>query len=296
MTAKARLPSGAMATAATSLPIGTSATAFTAVPSINSTETLLPARLAISARSPLREMARPEGCLPTVTVSISLGGAASRSMTYSLSSGAGFQAPLSCTELTELATRPRRPFGVICRLVGGPSREFTSGKLARMRGWAGLAMSMTSTASAPGWRIFGRRRRRRPWSRARSGCRWRSRAPGARRRGQRRRLPWPAKSAWMSKLPPPGLRPVYRAHECGNRSSPRPDRNCGDSYGQRVGGLFSLPLNACRLSAGDNGIALSQTPLPTTKPIRYHRKRRHALAARQSAHHEKHRRGVTPCP
>jgi len=87
---------------------------------------------------------------PTVTVSISLGGSAVRSMTYSLSSGTDFHAPPSWTWTTELATRPNLPSGVICRLVGGPSREFAIGRLARILGLAGLEMSMTSTASLPG--------------------------------------------------------------------------------------------------------------------------------------------------
>ncbi len=81
MTAKARLPSGVMATPATSLPIGTSATTFTLVPSIDRTVTPLPARLAINISLPVRAIDSPEGCLPTVTVSISFGGVAFRSMT-----------------------------------------------------------------------------------------------------------------------------------------------------------------------------------------------------------------------
>ena len=117
---------------------------------MESTETLLPTRLATKARSPFLEIDRPEGLLPTVSVSISFGGLAARSMTNSLSSGTGFHAAPSCTLVTELATSPSLPSGVICRLVGGPSSEFISGRLARIRGFAGLETSITSTASLPG--------------------------------------------------------------------------------------------------------------------------------------------------
>ena len=43
---------------------------------MESTETLLPTRLATKARSPFLEIDRPEGLLPTVSVSISFGGLA----------------------------------------------------------------------------------------------------------------------------------------------------------------------------------------------------------------------------
>ena len=71
-------------------------------------------------------------------------------MTNSLLSGATFQALPSWFITTELATSPSLPSGVICRLVGGPSSEFISGRLARIFGLAGLLTSSTSTASLPG--------------------------------------------------------------------------------------------------------------------------------------------------
>ena len=55
----------------------------------------LSARLAMSARVPARLIDMPEGCLPTATVSMRVGGLVVRSMTYSLLSGAGFQLPPS---------------------------------------------------------------------------------------------------------------------------------------------------------------------------------------------------------
>ena len=65
--------------------------------------------------------------MPTVTVSISLGGLAVRSITNSLLSGATFHAVPSCTITTEFATSASLPSAVICRLVGGPSSEFING-------------------------------------------------------------------------------------------------------------------------------------------------------------------------
>ncbi len=88
--------------------------------------------------------------MPTATVSATVGGLAFMSMTNSLLSGAIFQALPSWFITTELATRPSLPSGVTCRFVGGPSREFISGSEARMRGLAGSATLMISTASLPG--------------------------------------------------------------------------------------------------------------------------------------------------
>src|SRR5882757_1797385 len=109
-----------MTIAAACCSTGTSLTALTVEPWIETTETLLPSRLAINARSPFLEIDRPDGCRPTVTVSINFGGLAVRSITYSLLSGTDFQELPSWTWTTELATRPSLPSGVICRLVGGP--------------------------------------------------------------------------------------------------------------------------------------------------------------------------------
>ena len=146
---KARLPSGVMATAATSSSIGTSPRWVTLAPWMDSTETLLDARLAISARSPLREIARPDGWPPTVSVSISLGGLAARSTTNSLLSGATLHLPPASWVITELASNPSLPSGVICKLVGGPTTELDSGSDARMRGLAGWLTSTTTSASLP---------------------------------------------------------------------------------------------------------------------------------------------------
>ncbi len=54
---------------------------LTDLPSMLSTLSELSARLAISARLPARLIDMPEGCLPTATVSISLGGLVVRSIT-----------------------------------------------------------------------------------------------------------------------------------------------------------------------------------------------------------------------
>src|SRR5437879_1692389 len=102
-----------MTTAAACSPNGTSPTALTVEPWIETTDTLLPSRLALNARSPFRDIDGPYGCRPTVTVSINFGGSAVRSMTYSLSSGTVFHALPSWTWTTELATRPSLPSGVI---------------------------------------------------------------------------------------------------------------------------------------------------------------------------------------
>ena len=74
LVASARLPSGVKATDATSSPIGTVSTTLTSFPLIESTVIDLSARLVTSARFPARLIARPDGCLPTSTVPIWLGG------------------------------------------------------------------------------------------------------------------------------------------------------------------------------------------------------------------------------
>ena len=93
----------------------------------------------------------PEGCWPTSTVSISAGGSASRSITYSLLSGAGFQAPPSCTQFIALVASASFSSGVIARLVGGPKIEFISCRLATIFGLPGsVPMSTIETISSPG--------------------------------------------------------------------------------------------------------------------------------------------------
>ena len=79
--ANARLPSGVNTTEATPSPVVTVSTSFTCLPWIDSTLIELSARLAIKARSPARLIERPDGCLPTATVSISAGGLLVRSIT-----------------------------------------------------------------------------------------------------------------------------------------------------------------------------------------------------------------------
>src|SRR2546428_11378708 len=125
-----------MATAAASSPAGKVMvlTTLTWVPLRVATVTELSARLAIRTSVPALLMAMPEGCLPTVTVSTSVGGLTCRSITNSLLSGTGFQVPPSSTHSTELATRATRSSGATARLVGGPSSEFISGKVPTMRG------------------------------------------------------------------------------------------------------------------------------------------------------------------
>src|SRR5216683_4854773 len=94
LTARARLPSGVIATAegiaggaawlpedAAGLATDTVSTSFTVLPSIDSTLTESSARLATSASVPARLIAIPEGCLPTSTVAIWTGGEVVRSIT-----------------------------------------------------------------------------------------------------------------------------------------------------------------------------------------------------------------------
>src|SRR5262249_15171687 len=80
----ARLPSGVMATAdgcwlgasaGASATVPTTATVF---PEIDKTLTLLSARLATSAKFPVRLIAMPEGCLPVWIVAMTAGGEAVR--------------------------------------------------------------------------------------------------------------------------------------------------------------------------------------------------------------------------
>ncbi len=96
----------------------------------------------------------PEGCLPTATVSMRVGGLVVRSITYSLLSGDAFQPGPSATQSIEFATSASWPFGVMARLVGGPKTEFISGRLATTLGFAGsVPMSTIVTVSLPGARF-----------------------------------------------------------------------------------------------------------------------------------------------
>ena len=138
-----------MATAAACSPTGTSATWRTAVPSMRSTDTLLPARFATNAIRPSRLMDKPEGCRPTVIVSTSRAGCDERSSTCRVLSGEAVKAPSFSAVTMELATRPSRPSGVICRLVGGPNTELGKGSWLETLGCAGSDTSSTATRSCP---------------------------------------------------------------------------------------------------------------------------------------------------
>src|SRR5258708_6402435 len=148
--AKARVPSGVKATAETCSPIATVSTTLTSCPWMERTVMELSALLATSARLPARLIAIPEGCLPPLTVAISAGGFALRSITNMSLPGELFHAPPSWTQSIELATRARLPSGVMARFVGGPYTEFISGRLPMSRGFSRSPMSSTSTASLPG--------------------------------------------------------------------------------------------------------------------------------------------------
>ena len=123
---------------------------LTSSPLIDSTDTLPAARLATSAMSPFGAIAMPDACLPALTVAITLGGDAFRSITEILSSGTFFQTSPSFSGLTELAISAISPEGWIARLVGGPTIELASGKVATIFGASGLEMSTIETLSLPG--------------------------------------------------------------------------------------------------------------------------------------------------
>ncbi len=150
LVASALVPSGVIATAETwsaGNPIGTVPTTRTSLPLIDRTEIVPSPRLATRARSPFELIARPEGCLPTVTVPTILGGLAFRSTTNTLSSGSKRRPQPWTTGASELATSAMSPEGAIARLVGGPTTEFTSGIVAVMRGVSGCEMSMIDKVS-----------------------------------------------------------------------------------------------------------------------------------------------------
>src|SRR6516162_6360644 len=93
LTTSARLPSGVIATAtgnagggAATAGVGwvatdTAPTGLTFLSSIDSTLTESSARLATKASVPARLIAMPEGCLPTSTVAVRVGGEVARSIT-----------------------------------------------------------------------------------------------------------------------------------------------------------------------------------------------------------------------
>ena len=110
---------------------------------------MLSARLAMSANVPARLTAMPEGCFPARSVTMSLGGFDVRSMMKTLSSGTIFHLSPSCTAFNELATSPSFSSGVTARLVGGPITLLIIGRVATMRGWVRLRMSIIDTVSLP---------------------------------------------------------------------------------------------------------------------------------------------------
>src|ERR1700761_3012787 len=148
-TAKARLPSGVNSTCDTPGLICTVLICVTLVPSIFNTLIVPSARLHTSAMSPFGLNDRPDGCFPTVTVEASFGGLAFMSMTKTLSVGTVFRVPLSSTTVTESAISAMLPLGEMARLVGGPTKEFSSFNVATIFGASGLATSTTSTVSLP---------------------------------------------------------------------------------------------------------------------------------------------------
>src|SRR6202041_790235 len=123
---------------------------LTSVPLTDSTLIELSARLATSAILPDGLMLRPEGCLPPVTVAASLGGLAFMSITKILLSGTCLSASPSLTTSPDLATSATEPVESISRLTGGPTTEFSSGSVATIFGFSGLARSTIRTESLPG--------------------------------------------------------------------------------------------------------------------------------------------------
>src|SRR2546427_10288 len=78
---------------------------------------------------PFGAMAMPEGCLPALTVAMTFGGLAFRSITKILSSGTFFQPEPSGSGFIELAISAISPEGWIAILVGGPTIVLISGKV-----------------------------------------------------------------------------------------------------------------------------------------------------------------------
>ena len=129
--------------------MGIVAVTVTFVPSIFSTLIDPSARLATSAMVPVGLNDRPEGCLPSSSVSTRFGGFAFKSITNSLFVGPALLTPFSCVTVMESATNAIAPFGEIARFVGGPTIEFSSGRDATILGSSGLARSTIRTASLP---------------------------------------------------------------------------------------------------------------------------------------------------
>ena len=158
-TASACLPSGVNSTVETPGPIGIVSITVTCVPAIFNTLMVPSARLHTSAILPSGLNDRPEGCLPSVTVCASFGGLDLRSMTHNLSVGTILRAPLSSTTVIESATSAMLLSGEMARLVGGPTIEFSSCKVATIFGVIGFAISMICTVSLPVGETIGL-----PWS------------------------------------------------------------------------------------------------------------------------------------
>src|SRR6266853_2175810 len=92
----------------------------------------------------------PDGCFPALTVAMTVGAFAFRSITNTLSSGTFFHPAPSGSALIELATRAISPEGWIARLVGGPTTVLFNGKVAATRGVPGFEISTIDTESFPG--------------------------------------------------------------------------------------------------------------------------------------------------
>src|SRR5580700_4768527 len=150
LTASARLPSGVNTACATLSGKVMVSVILTSVPLTESTLTELSPRLATSAILPDGLKLSPDGCLPPVIVAASLGGLAFRSITKILLSGTCFSASPSLTTSTEFATSATEPEGSISTLTGGPTTEFSSGRVATILGLSGLARSTIRTESLPG--------------------------------------------------------------------------------------------------------------------------------------------------
>src|SRR5262249_3469462 len=159
LVASARLPSGVNSTCETMSPISTVSMTFTSVPLTDNTLIDLPARLVTRARLPAGLTLRPDGCLPTVTVSPSLGGLAFRPTTQTLLPGPCLNASPSLLTSIESATSAIELVGSIARLTGGPTTEFLSGRLATIFGLSGSATSRITTESFPAGDTIGL-----PWS------------------------------------------------------------------------------------------------------------------------------------
>lgn len=145
---KPRLPLGINTTAAASLRTSTSATDRTFAAAIDSTVTLRPPQFATRDKSPTFEIAMPQGYHPILTISIRRGGGVVRSMTCRRLSARAYQTASFWRISTELATKPRRPFGMIRRFVSGPYTALSRGRVLTRRECASSLTSMI-----PGYRF-----------------------------------------------------------------------------------------------------------------------------------------------